>query len=319
MKTGMKAFLAVFAAFSLLSFAAYPDVNMGGSVVVDSGKTVESAVAFGGTVTVRGTVTGDAVAIGGTVVVEPGGGVRGDAVAIGGSLHVRDGASVSGDVVSLGGMLDIASGGTIGGERIRLGGGGETCSGLGKNLGLAMLFGPLIGVLGVIGTVVLLFFFVARVLVWFGVTALFQVLLPARVGVMADTVRAHFWKAFFTGLLCIVLIPVLLLLLLVSLIGIPLIPITVITLVLTYFYGSAGVALWAGRLFPGSAARTGFASLALGVLAIALLRLVPGVGFLLWVFLTSVSLGVTVLSRFGRAAAAVTGGGAAGNPDDWRM
>ncbi|MBI5546372.1 MAG: STN domain-containing protein, partial [Deltaproteobacteria bacterium] len=62
--------------------------QVGGSVKVAEGETVQSAVAVGGSVEVDGTVLQDAVAVGGSVKLGPKAVVNGDAVSIGGGLDV---------------------------------------------------------------------------------------------------------------------------------------------------------------------------------------------------------------------------------------
>ncbi|MHB9029570.1 MAG: hypothetical protein ACYC9O_12440 [Candidatus Latescibacterota bacterium] len=292
---------AVLAVLMLLPGGAGADVDFGGDVVVEAGKTMESAVSFGGNVTVLGTVTEAAVAIGGNVFVESGGRVLGDAVAIGGNVSIRDNAAVEQDAVTLGGELLVAPTGQIGGERVHIAGiGGKVFPNFWENISRVIFLGPFAGVFGALGATILLFFFLMRVIVWIAVAALVYHFFPENVESMAVSLRQRFWAALAYGLLILLLIPFIFLFLLVSLIGIPLIPISALTLFLVYLFGSAGVALWAGRLLPNPASRSGMANLLLGILVISLLRLIPGVGFLMWLILSSVSLGIAVISRFGR-------------------
>jgi hypothetical protein len=57
-------------------------------------RTVDKAVAIGGSVTIAGHVRRDAVAVGGSVTLLPGARVEGDAVAIGGAVSVPEGATL---------------------------------------------------------------------------------------------------------------------------------------------------------------------------------------------------------------------------------
>ncbi|MFC6766720.1 cell shape determination protein CcmA, partial [Natrinema soli] len=68
--------------------AAQSDARTGGTIVVDEGETVDSLEAFGGSVVVRGTVTGDVSAVGGDVRIENTGQVDGDLEAAGGSVMI---------------------------------------------------------------------------------------------------------------------------------------------------------------------------------------------------------------------------------------
>ncbi|ELY65531.1 hypothetical protein [Natrinema versiforme] len=92
--------------------AAQTDGQTGGTVVVEEGETVDSLEAFGGSVIVRGTVTGDVSAVGGDVRIETTGEVGGDLEAAGGSVTIA--GSVDGDVEIGAGSLTITESGTVG-------------------------------------------------------------------------------------------------------------------------------------------------------------------------------------------------------------
>ncbi|OLZ42398.1 cell shape determination protein CcmA [Natrinema saccharevitans] len=93
--------------------AAQSNGQTGGTVVVEEDETVDSLEAFGGTVVVRGTVTGDVSAVGGDVRIERTGEVGGDLEAAGGSVTVA--GTVDGDVDAGAGSLTITEDGTVGG------------------------------------------------------------------------------------------------------------------------------------------------------------------------------------------------------------
>ncbi len=307
--------LALCTALTFFPGTVHPDVVSGQDIVVESGQSMDEAVSLGGSVIVRGTVQ-DAVSLGGSVVVsgtvydvvaigkgivvEPGGRIRGDAVALGGTVDVRDSASISGDVVTLGGKLLVAPTGSVGGERINIGGvAPETISEVGNNISRVLLFGPFAGVFGAIGVFVLLAFALARILLWLAVSALFYHFIPGRVETMAGALHFRFWTTLLYGFLVLVLLPFVFLLLLVTLVGIPLIPVAGVAFYLVYLFGSAGVALWAGWLLPGADHRSGMRNLLLGILTVSLLRIIPGVGILLWLIIASASFGAAVTTRLG--------------------
>lgn len=75
-----------------------------GDVVVEKGETRSGDVAAKGSVTVRGTVTGDCAAFGGPLVVE--GECRGEAASFGGAVRVP--GRVRGDLASFGGPVDVS-------------------------------------------------------------------------------------------------------------------------------------------------------------------------------------------------------------------
>jgi len=76
--------------------AAQSDARTGGTIVVEEGETVDSLEAFGGSVVVQGTVTGDVSAVGGDVRIEETGQVNGDLEAAAGSVTIA--GTVDGDV-----------------------------------------------------------------------------------------------------------------------------------------------------------------------------------------------------------------------------
>ncbi len=309
----MKKFSISLAAILTVLLALLPEsvpaqVTLGSDIVVEAGKTVDSAVSFGGKVTVYGTVTDTAVSLGDDVVIEKGGRVQGDAVSLGGDVTLKDSSSVGKDVVSVGGKVSVAPTAALGGEIVRphanrFTGFGNSCAGFRDGFLRLFFLGPFSGVLGAFGTALLLFFFIARVLFWLAFAMLIYQIVPERVEVMARALRGQFGTAFLYGFLSLFLIPFLFLFLLVSLIGIPLIPLTGLLLFLLYIFGSAGAALWAGQLLPNASSRTGMINVVLGVLFISLIRLIPGVGFLVWLVLASISFGTVIITRLGTGSA----------------
>lgn len=295
---------AAFYALALIAGSAFGEVNISGGVDVKAGTTVESAVGFGGTVHVYGTVIDEAVAIGGNVVVEEGGRVLGNAVAVGGSVMVRDNAKVDENAVALGGNVDVAPTGKVLGKIVE--GGPPFLKGyvfspdsLMKSVFRLIVFGPFFGFLGALGATIFLIFFVLKTLFWLACAVIIQYLFSEQTDRMAEALRVKFAPAFFFGVLILFLTPFSLLFLLISLIGIPFLPLAVGLLLVMYLFGSTGVALWAGRLFPNMSDRSGTLNVVLGVLTISLVRLIPGIGFFAWIVLVSVSLGIVLLTRFG--------------------
>ncbi|OAQ53084.1 cell shape determination protein CcmA [Natrinema mahii] len=96
-----------------LTVAAQSNGQTGGTVVVEEDETVDSLEAFGGSVVVRGTVTGDVSAVGGDVRIERTGEVGGDLETAGGSVTIS--GTVDGDVDAGAGSLTITEDGTVGG------------------------------------------------------------------------------------------------------------------------------------------------------------------------------------------------------------
>ncbi|RQG94642.1 bactofilin family protein [Natrarchaeobius chitinivorans] len=110
---------ALLLAFALVFCVAVPgtavaqsESQVGGTVVVEEGETIDELEAFAGTVVVEGTVTGDVSAVGGDVRID--GDVGGDLEAVGGSATVA--GNVDGDLEAATGTLSIEEDGTVGGD-----------------------------------------------------------------------------------------------------------------------------------------------------------------------------------------------------------
>ncbi|ELZ03199.1 hypothetical protein C482_04234 [Natrialba chahannaoensis JCM 10990] len=92
--------------------AAQSETHTGGTITVGPDETVSSLNAFGGTVVVEGTVTGDVSAAAGDVRID--GDVGGDVEAGAGSVTIA--GDVDGDVNAATGGLELTEGATIGGS-----------------------------------------------------------------------------------------------------------------------------------------------------------------------------------------------------------
>ncbi|SFC08969.1 protein CcmA, bactofilin family [Halobiforma haloterrestris] len=94
--------------------AAQSFEGVSGTVVVEDGETVDGIDGVAGSVVVRGTVTGDISGAAGSIHVVEGGTVEGSIEAAAGSLRI-DG-DVGGDVAVGGGHVDVSETGRIGGD-----------------------------------------------------------------------------------------------------------------------------------------------------------------------------------------------------------
>ncbi|MDI1451578.1 polymer-forming cytoskeletal protein [Polyangium sp. 6x1] len=89
---------------------------VGQSLVIEKDEVVKDVHLIGGTLTVKGIVTGDVEVAGGTVTLEPGAHVMGDVQVMGGSVHVKKGARLDGDSQIVGGKLEREEGAVVGGD-----------------------------------------------------------------------------------------------------------------------------------------------------------------------------------------------------------
>ena len=153
--------------------------------------------------------------------------------------------------------------------------------------------------MGVIGIVIMTVLLMMKLLFKCAIAAFITYLAPRHVRNMAECVRTNLFVTVLAGIVTMVVMPFIIILLLVSLIGIPLVPLAIILLIIVYFFGSVGVALWAGFILPLSGNRSDIHNALLGVLAIGLVRFIPVVGFLSGIFASVLAVGVVVVTRFG--------------------
>ncbi|MDP2268978.1 MAG: polymer-forming cytoskeletal protein, partial [Deltaproteobacteria bacterium] len=73
-------------------------VKIGGDVTIAEGAKVKNAVAVGGQITVRGTITGHVMSIGGSVVLTKTALVEGNAISVGGVVVRGKGARIYGSI-----------------------------------------------------------------------------------------------------------------------------------------------------------------------------------------------------------------------------
>jgi hypothetical protein len=246
---------------------------VGESIEVAAGETVRDAVSTGGSVTVRGHVTGDAVAVGGSVTLEPGGRVDGDAVAVGGTVEVKPGATLGGERTAVGGALGKIVSGAVKLSPSKGAHGGHDDHG-GKGF-----FGRLWWMLPffVLGFLMMLF-------------------VPDRLLGLREALSARPWAATAAGIGSWFGIVALCVLLAVTIIGIPLIPLALVGFFGLGVFGLTALAWWTGAklsFVPGT--QRPLVAFCLGTLVLMLIAAIPVVGTLTLVTATTVSGGAALL------------------------
>lgn len=101
--------------------AAAQQQQVGGTLVVDDGETVNGFTGYAGTIVVRGTVQGDLTAFAGRVVIEEGGVVTGRVRAFAGSVVI--GGTVEQNTVTYAGKTTVTESARLGGSFGAIGGG----------------------------------------------------------------------------------------------------------------------------------------------------------------------------------------------------
>ncbi len=264
-----------------------------GDVVVRPGQEARDVVALRGSITVQsGAQVRDAVAVLGSVTLEPGAQAR-QAVAVGGDVKLGPGAEVENDAVSVGGEVLRDAGAEVGGQEVSVG--IPVLGGLASLAGSRMLFGGhhetpafLVGQT------------LAKYLVFFALGLLALLLFPRRVDAVSASFVAHPWKSVLTGLLGIVVLPLVAILLVATLIGIPLVAVLLLVVFAAGVMGFTALAYYIGRALPLKLERgTSVLQLALGTAIVVVIMAIPFVGGLAWVAAALLTFGAVLRSRFG--------------------
>lgn len=263
-----------------------------GDVVVHPGERARDVVALRGSIKVEpGAEVRDAVAVLGSVVLEPGAIAR-EAVAVGGDVRLGPGAEIDRDAVSVGGQVVRDPAATIGGETVSVG--VPALSGLAGLAGSRMLFGRAEAPLFVVGQVL------AKFVVFFALGLLVLALFPRRLDVVSASFTAHPWKSILTGLLGLVVLPLLLVVLVATVIGIPLVAVVGLLVAAAAVLGFTALAYHIGRALPFQPGRgTTVLQLALGTAVVVLVTAIPLLGGMAWIAAALLTFGAVLRSRFG--------------------
>ena len=189
-------------------------VRMGETIVIEKDVQVRDVVTIGGDIYVEGVVDGDAVAVGGSLILDSGAVINGDAVAVGGEIKQAENVTIEGDVVEVTapGLMPFL-----------------------KDIPDAFWHGLFWGL---------------RIYIFIGILAfvvLITALFPKHVQVLADTTEKQPAKSLLWGLIGVIAIAPVAFLLTVSVIGIILVPVEIILVILMFFVGYVGIALFIGR------------------------------------------------------------------------
>lgn len=263
-----------------------------GDVVVHAGESARDVVAIRGSIKVEpGAEVRDAVAVLGSVLLEPGAIAR-EAVAVGGDVRLGPGAEIDRDAVSVGGQVARDPSATIGGETVSVG--IPALSGLAGLAGSRMLFGRTEAPLFVVGQVL------AKFVVFFALGLLVLALFPRRLDVVSASFTAHPWKSILTGLLGLVVLPLLLVVLVATVIGIPLVAVVGLLVAAAAVLGFTALAYHIGRALPFQPGRgTTVLQLALGTAVVVLVTAIPLLGGMAWIAAALLTFGAVLRSRFG--------------------
>ncbi len=244
------------------------------NIVIESGETASDVQCFLCSVHVRGHVTGDIITVGGAIFVD--GRVDGDAIAVGGRIELNSNSKIVGDAVAVGGYIERQDNSVISGDS--------------KSLPYVLIPGQYRPTL--LGSLTL-----GAINVFF--VALGYLLVRARRAEIASlAIERRPASVFFAGIFSLLIFY-----------GLDWItgylgrlekPADIILLVILAAIaatGATGVGYWVARLaFPET---SGIWACIGGVLALSLLELVPLVGLLVFAIGLIVSMGASLVTRFG--------------------
>ncbi len=264
-----------------------------GDVTVRADQKARDVVAIRGAVTVEaGAEVRDVVAILGNVTLQPGARAR-EAVSVGGDVKLGAGAEIEKDAVSVGGEVVRDAGAEIGGEEVSVG--VPALSGLASLATNRVLFGGRHEPPGfVIGQTL------AKFLVYFAFGLLALALFPRRVDAVSASFVSHPWKSVLTGLLGLVVLPIIVVLLVATIIGIPLVAVLGLMLLAAGIMGFTALAYYIGRALPFQLRRgTSVLQLAIGTAIVVIITAIPFLGGMAWVAAALLTFGAVLRSRFG--------------------
>ncbi len=242
-----------------------------GNVTVEEDQEVDDAVAYGGSLLIKGHVRNDAVAFGGNVQLGPHAVVGGDAVAFGGSVERETGAKVHGQTLSFGGK----SGG--------LGFAEKKARTVEKHRGSSI------------------FWLLVQFAVYFALGFVFIMFAPRPMKQLESEIRRDPLRCALTGLLGSLAIAGLAMLLTIIVIGIPFTLVLLIVTAVGIAMGFSALASELGTRLPvlRASRKTQAAVLALGIVVLLILQLIPVLGPLVLTAASFVALGATIRTRFG--------------------
>ena len=277
MKKIIVAVVSVILCMSVVSHAQDKHLlKIGSDAVVEEGTSVSNALVVGGDLKVEGTITGNALVVGGDLSVGPRGKVMGNTAVVLGNLSKEPGAEISKKVFEL----------------------APEATGKGKGLFLGYVL-PIAGVctVGLFG--------LAMIVGFLAIFLLIVILFTTKIGETSYYIERHMWKSFYYGLLIAILVAPLMLFLAVSVIGIPLMPVVLIIVSAATLFGYAAVCQLIGLKFFKAIKKSGrpmVLEVVIGFVILAVIAMIPFIGWAIKTLAWLVGLGATIATRFGTRA-----------------
>ena len=267
---------------------------MGSSHTVEKDDVVHDLQVTGGSVTIRGVVTGDLVVTGGSAEIEGTGRVVGDVVVMGGSVHLAKGSRVDGDVATVGGSVDKDEGAFVGGDVSNTGKGkgkhgkshGSSSSGSSHD---DSAHGKLQEIGQTISKMALLFVFGCVLLA----------LATRRVDTLRVEVASRPMRSFALGILGAMGAFVAVCVMCITIVGIPFAIMLVLAGVLATYGSIAAVLTTFGAAVIGHKSKSAYVHLLVGCLAFLILLPIPFVGGIVAFAVTMIAIGTLIATKIG--------------------
>ena len=253
--------------------------SFGGAVVVDANTVVCSTLtAFGGTVTIKGTIFGDVVSFGSTVVVA--GTVNGNIDLYGGTIVLRNGSHLFGEI-------NLYAGHWARGPRVQLVGAVND-----HTEHFNWLF-PGVGAFN---------FPLLPLITWVALGLFLTTLLPEHVMIVRTTVISKARRSLMLGFLSVLLAPLLLVVLIALILSIPVAIIVALGLIAGWALGTVAIGWLVGehilrRIAPRKNTRS--LQVAVGLAVVVLVGSIPFIGWIISIGVGLLGVGAVFLSRFG--------------------
>lgn len=264
--------------------------KIGRAVYLAINERAENIITLGGDVTILGKVSETVIATGGEVRIS--GEVKESVIAVGEDVILEAGAVIGGDVVSVGGEVELDPAAVVQGE-IK---GEEYWSRLAEGWDEAGRFGArfLAGRSW--------FGFIAGLIASLVIGLISAHFLPGQMQNQSEAIGRAPLQVFGWGILAAIIFIPLCILLGITILGIPLIPFLMLAYIYAGFVGLIACSLLLGKnlaagLRLGSPGMIG--SLVIGIVVIALVRLIPVLGEIVTVIVVLLGFGAVVITRFG--------------------
>ncbi|MCK4259746.1 MAG: polymer-forming cytoskeletal protein [Halanaerobiales bacterium] len=299
----------VFAMLLMIMFTGMVQADGGifqmvGNITVTEDKVIDGDVdALAGNITIYGTVNGNVTALAGNITIY--GKVNGDVRNTAGNVYIRNTGEVNGKVTALAGRVFQDEDSKIQGSVVEMIGDESSDSSeisfgnmninirhLRDNVFISprvpwyfYMWGGLTGLIG-----------------WLALGALLMLFFAGQVNRLGDIIQKRPGYYFLVGLVSYLLVPPLMILLVITIIGIPLALLLIPLIFLSTLYGQLGVARIIGVKVITSLNlkfSTEMSKVLIGIASMAIITLIPVLGWVFFFITACMGLGSVVINRFG--------------------